>query len=67
MHLPFQTAEGTKTLSLLFQVGITFTQEEFKIILPDNSEIHFPNRPGAEKYNYIHFEGQVRIHSIEIK
>ncbi|XP_017343721.2 beta-galactoside-binding lectin [Ictalurus punctatus] len=50
-----------------FKVWITFTHEEFKIILPDNSEIHFPNRPGAEKYNYMLFEGGVRIQGIEIK
>ncbi|KAB5554296.1 hypothetical protein PHYPO_G00048720 [Pangasianodon hypophthalmus] len=50
-----------------FKIWITFTHDEFKITLPDNSEIHFPNRPGAEKYNYMLFEGGVRIHSIEIK
>ncbi|TTV09640.1 Beta-galactoside-binding lectin [Bagarius yarrelli] len=48
--------------------GFSFNQgEEFKITLPDQSEILFPNRPGAEKYNYFHFEGEVRIQGIEIK
>ncbi|KAK3552999.1 hypothetical protein QTP86_031035 [Hemibagrus guttatus] len=49
-----------------FKMWITFTNEEFKIILPDQSEIHFPNRPGAEKYNYFLFEGEVRIQGIQI-
>lgn len=35
--------------------------------LSDGSEVHFPNRPGAEKYKYLHFDGDVRIHGIEIK
>ncbi|KAK2828999.1 hypothetical protein Q7C36_016989 [Tachysurus vachellii] len=50
-----------------FKIWITFTSEEFKIKLPDQSEIHFPNRPGAEKYNYFFFEGEVRIQGFEIK
>ncbi|KAI7803379.1 lectin, galactoside-binding, soluble, 2a [Triplophysa rosa] len=50
-----------------FQIKITFTNEEFHVILSDGSEIHFPNRPGAEKYKYMHFDGDVRIHGIEIK
>ncbi|XP_073688770.1 beta-galactoside-binding lectin-like [Garra rufa] len=50
-----------------FQLKITFTNEEFLVTLPDGSEIHFPNRQGAEKYKYMHFEGEVRIQGIEIK
>ncbi|KAL7849693.1 hypothetical protein SRHO_G00190420 [Serrasalmus rhombeus] len=50
-----------------FQLKITFTKEEFTILLSDGSEIHFPNRPGAEKYRYLMFEGEVRIRGIEIK
>ncbi|XP_060758446.1 beta-galactoside-binding lectin-like [Neoarius graeffei] len=50
-----------------FKIWITFTREEFKIVLPDQSAFSFPNRPGAEKYNYMHFEGEVRINGIEIK
>lgn len=59
--------EKNETPSFLSQVWITFTNEEFKITLPDQSEILFPNRPGAEKYNYFLFEGEVRIQGIEIK
>ncbi|XP_059382161.1 beta-galactoside-binding lectin-like [Carassius carassius] len=50
-----------------FQIKITFTNEEFLVTLPDGSQIKFPNRHGAEKYKYIHFEGEVRIRGIEIK
>ncbi|KAK2916254.1 hypothetical protein Q8A67_000628 [Cirrhinus molitorella] len=50
-----------------FQMKITFTNEEFLVTLPDGSQIHFPNRQGAEKYKYMHFEGEVRIQGIEIK
>ncbi|KAI4893933.1 hypothetical protein NFI96_018185 [Prochilodus magdalenae] len=50
-----------------FQIKITFTTEEFLIVLSDGSEIRFPNRPGAEKYNYLHFAGEVRIQGLEIK
>ncbi len=35
--------------------------------LSDGSQINFPNRQGAEKYKYMHFEGEVKIHGIEIK
>ncbi|XP_026057730.1 beta-galactoside-binding lectin [Carassius auratus] len=50
-----------------FQIKITFTSEEFLITLSDGSQIHFPNRQGAEKYKYMFFEGDGRIHGIEIK
>nr|AAH83310.1 Lectin, galactoside-binding, soluble, 1 (galectin 1)-like 1 [Danio rerio]AAI64225.1 Lgals1l1 protein [Danio rerio] len=50
-----------------FQIKITFTNEEFLVTLPDDSEIHFPNRQGSEKYKYMHFEGQARIQGIEVK
>ncbi|XP_043091239.1 beta-galactoside-binding lectin-like [Puntigrus tetrazona] len=50
-----------------FQIKITFTNEEFLVTLPDGSQISFPNRQGAEKYKYMHFEGEVRINGIEIK
>uniref|UniRef100_A0A4W4GUU4 Galectin n=1 Tax=Electrophorus electricus TaxID=8005 RepID=A0A4W4GUU4_ELEEL len=50
-----------------FKIQITFNSEEFRIILPDGSEIHFPNRTGGKKYKYMHFEGEARIYSIEIK
>ncbi|XP_051995551.1 lectin, galactoside-binding, soluble, 2a [Xyrauchen texanus] len=50
-----------------FKIKITFTNEEFLITLSDGSEIHFPNRLGAEKYKFMQFEGEVRIHMIEIK
>lgn len=49
-----------------FQIKITFTNEEFHVTLSDGSEIHFPNRPGAEKYKYMQFDGDVRIHGFEI-
>ncbi|XP_016110135.1 beta-galactoside-binding lectin-like [Sinocyclocheilus grahami] len=50
-----------------FQIKITFTNEEFLVTLRDGSQINFPNRQGAEKYKYIHFEGEGRILGIEIK
>ncbi|XP_072549330.1 beta-galactoside-binding lectin-like [Salminus brasiliensis] len=50
-----------------FQIKITFTSEEFNIIMPDGSEIHFPNRQGEEKYKYLQFDGEVRIQGIQIK
>jgi len=50
-----------------FKITITFTQAEFLVALSDGSEIHFPNRIGADKYQYIFFEGDVRITGIEIK
>ncbi|XP_065129908.1 beta-galactoside-binding lectin-like [Paramisgurnus dabryanus] len=50
-----------------FQIKISFTPEEFQVKLTDGSEVHFPNRPGAEKYTYMQFDGEVRIHGIEIK
>ncbi|KAG1967830.1 lectin, galactoside-binding, soluble, 2a [Pimephales promelas] len=50
-----------------FQIKITFTNEDFLITLPDGSQLHFPNRQGAEKYKYMHFEGEARMHGIEIK
>ncbi|XP_062874721.1 beta-galactoside-binding lectin-like [Trichomycterus rosablanca] len=50
-----------------FKIQIKFTATEFKITLTDGSEISFPNRPGAEKYNYINFDGDARVSSFEIK
>uniref|UniRef100_A0A672P5C5 Galectin n=1 Tax=Sinocyclocheilus grahami TaxID=75366 RepID=A0A672P5C5_SINGR len=50
-----------------FQIKITFTNEEFLMTLSDGSQIRFPNRQGAEKYKYMYFEGEGRIHGIEIK
>ena len=46
---------------------MTFTKEEFEITLSDGSQIHFPNRLGGEKYIYMHFEGDVRIHGVVVK
>ncbi|KAL4658086.1 beta-galactoside-binding lectin-like [Arapaima gigas] len=57
---PFQQGEE-------FKIMITFSNQEFQVTLPDGSVIQFPNRPGDEKYQYIHFEGEVKIFSIEIK
>lgn len=45
---------------------MTFTAAEFEITLSDGSQIHFPNRVGAEKFRYIHFEGDARIKGVEI-
>lgn len=50
-----------------FKMVITFTQEEFQVLLSDDSTINFPNRMGAEKYAYINVDGDARITSIEIK
>ncbi|KAM4597710.1 lectin, galactoside-binding, soluble, 2a [Polymixia lowei] len=50
-----------------FKITITFNPEEFLVALSDGSEIHFPNRIGAEKYQFITFDGDVRIRSVEIK
>ncbi|XP_023998952.1 beta-galactoside-binding lectin-like [Salvelinus sp. IW2-2015] len=49
-----------------FKINITFTKMQFRVALPDGSEIHFPNRQGDEKYKYMHFGGHVRIQGIEI-
>ncbi|XP_029364677.1 lectin, galactoside-binding, soluble, 2a isoform X1 [Echeneis naucrates] len=57
---PFQQGEE-------FKITIEFTPTEFLVTLPDGSNIHFPNRMGAEKYSCISFEEDVRIRSIEIK
>ncbi|KTF88077.1 hypothetical protein cypCar_00003263 [Cyprinus carpio] len=48
-------------------IKITFTNEEFLMTLSDGCQIRFPNRQGAEKYKYMFFEGEGRIHGIEIK
>ncbi|KAM9457248.1 beta-galactoside-binding lectin-like [Clarias gariepinus] len=50
-----------------FKIKITFNNEEFKVLLTDDSEIVFPNRPGGEEYSYMRFEGEAQIYSIEIK
>ncbi|XP_062387691.1 lectin, galactoside-binding, soluble, 2a [Sardina pilchardus] len=50
-----------------FKILMTFTNSEFEITLSDGSQIHFPNRLGAEKYKYMHFEGDVRLVGFEIK
>ncbi|XP_066498387.1 beta-galactoside-binding lectin-like [Hoplias malabaricus] len=59
-NFPFEQGEE-------FKIKITFTSGEFVITLSDGSEIHFPNRQGAEKYKYINFDGEGRLHGIEIK
>ncbi|ROL28009.1 Beta-galactoside-binding lectin, partial [Anabarilius grahami] len=48
-------------------IKITFTNEDFLVTLPDGSEFHFPNRQGAEKYKYMHFDGEAKIYGFEIK
>ncbi|XP_077412421.1 lectin, galactoside-binding, soluble, 2a [Vanacampus margaritifer] len=50
-----------------FKVIIAFTPTEFLVTLSDGSEIHFPNRMGAEKYSFINFSGEARVTSFEIK
>ncbi|XP_056143790.1 lectin, galactoside-binding, soluble, 2a [Lampris incognitus] len=50
-----------------FKFTITFSLEEFLVKFSEGSEIHFPNRMGAEKYKFISFDGGVRIISFEIK
>ncbi|XP_054615118.1 beta-galactoside-binding lectin-like [Dunckerocampus dactyliophorus] len=50
-----------------FKITIVFTPAEFQISLSDGSQIHFPNRMGAEKYSFIGVDGDVRITSVEIK
>ncbi|XP_040917606.1 lectin, galactoside-binding, soluble, 2a [Toxotes jaculatrix] len=57
---PFQQGEE-------FKIIIEFTPAEFLVTLSDGSEIHFPNRMGAEKYSFMSYEGDVHIISIEIK
>ncbi|XP_077397263.1 lectin, galactoside-binding, soluble, 2a [Festucalex cinctus] len=50
-----------------FKIIIVFTPTEFQVTLSDGSEIHFPNRMGAEKYSYISFSGEARVISFDIK
>nr|UNA06981.1 galectin-1 [Planiliza haematocheilus] len=57
---PFQQGEE-------FKIVIEFTPSEFVVTLSDGSAIHFPNRMGAEKYQFISFDGDARIRSFEIK
>ncbi|XP_038132546.1 lectin, galactoside-binding, soluble, 2a [Cyprinodon tularosa] len=57
---PFQQGEE-------FKIIIEFTSAGFVVTLSDGSTINFPNRMGAEKYSVISFDGEARIHSIEIK
>ncbi|KAK2833589.1 hypothetical protein Q5P01_017478 [Channa striata] len=57
---PFQHGEE-------FKLTIEFTPEEFLVTLSDGSNIHFPNRIGADKYSVIKAEGDVRVRSFEIK
>ncbi|XP_037112009.1 lectin, galactoside-binding, soluble, 2a [Syngnathus acus] len=57
---PFQQGEE-------FKIIIVFTPAEFQVTLSDGSQIHFPNRMGAEKYSFISFSGDARVTSLEIK
>ncbi|XP_015253227.1 PREDICTED: beta-galactoside-binding lectin-like [Cyprinodon variegatus] len=57
---PFQQGEE-------FKIIIEFTSAGFVVTLSDGSTINFPNRMGAEKYSVISFDGEARIHSVEIK
>ncbi|XP_012692868.1 lectin, galactoside-binding, soluble, 2b [Clupea harengus] len=57
---PFQPDEA-------FKVIITFNNETFYINLPDGTMMHFPNRFGDDKFKYIHFGGDAKMHSIKIK
>ncbi|XP_029015902.1 lectin, galactoside-binding, soluble, 2a [Betta splendens] len=50
-----------------FKIIIEFTPTEFLVTLPDGSNIHFPNRMGAEKYSITNIEGDARLCSFEIK
>ncbi|GAA6230606.1 beta-galactoside-binding lectin-like [Lates japonicus] len=50
-----------------FKIVIEFTPTEFVVTLSDGSQIHFPNRMGAEKYSFINFDGEARITSLELK
>ncbi|XP_036408931.1 beta-galactoside-binding lectin-like [Megalops cyprinoides] len=59
-NFPFQPGQE-------FKIMITFNAEEFQLTLSDGSVIHFPNRPGDTKYRHLKFEGDARIHGIEIK
>lgn len=51
----------------LVQIIIEFSPEEFLVTLSDGSQIHFPNRLGAEKYSCMSYDGDARITSIQIK
>lgn len=51
----------------LVQIVIEFSPEEFLVTLSDGSQIHFPNRLGAEKYSCMSYDGDARITSIQIK
>ncbi|XP_067088458.1 beta-galactoside-binding lectin-like [Osmerus mordax] len=49
-----------------FEVYILFRKEQFVVTLPDESELSFPNRHKCEKYNFIFFANEVKIHRIEV-
>ncbi|KPP70069.1 galactoside binding lectin-like [Scleropages formosus] len=59
-NFPFQQGEE-------FKIMVTFTSQEFQVTLPDGFVIQFPNRSGDEKFQYMNFDGEMRVHSIEIK
>ncbi|KAJ8332312.1 hypothetical protein SKAU_G00426670 [Synaphobranchus kaupii] len=57
---PFQQGEE-------FKVIISFDNDEFRIKLPDDHVVQFPNRLGDDKYKYISIDGDARIKGFKIK
>ncbi|XP_061081776.1 16 kDa beta-galactoside-binding lectin-like [Conger conger] len=59
-EFPFQQGEE-------FKVTISFDNDEFRIKLPDDNVVQFPNRLGDDKYKFIFIDGDVRIKAFKIK
>ncbi|KAG9337357.1 hypothetical protein JZ751_028777 [Albula glossodonta] len=59
-NFPFQLGEE-------FKMTISFDNDEFRIKLPDDHVINFPNRLGDDKYKHINVQGDVRINSFKMK
>ncbi|XP_076871826.1 beta-galactoside-binding lectin-like [Brachyhypopomus gauderio] len=50
-----------------FTVVFNFNNDQFFIKLPNGNMIDFPNRSGDDKFQHLHVDGDVKIHSIKIK
>ncbi|KAL6455564.1 hypothetical protein MHYP_G00354150 [Metynnis hypsauchen] len=49
-----------------FKVVFNFNNDQFYIRLPDGSMVGFPNRFGDDRFDHLHVEGDVKIHSIKL-
>uniref|UniRef100_A0AAR2K688 Galectin n=1 Tax=Pygocentrus nattereri TaxID=42514 RepID=A0AAR2K688_PYGNA len=49
-----------------FKVVFSFNNDQFYIRLPDGTMVGFPNRFGDDRFDHLHVDGDVKIHSIKI-